>query len=609
VQPQPGESGEYQISEGQSVTLEIKVTNTDGVVDTNSTQATAIDVRPEIKLTGTGIADLLKQPESITLPPGNTHSFSLTYSNVRLSGESEGTIAFTVSATGRDENSQQDLSCQFESVLSVTVVSRPDIEITKIETHKTGSESKLVGIEQDFDVIVLIKNKGKSIAIITPSPEDLSLPEEQYVVKPPGKLELTEGPPQSITYKLQTIKNKTLSGKVTVKLKQLDIVDKNEPTKKIGYDESQDARDKIELDMELPQFIHVLYQDDNKNGEVEQGENLILMFNETVMGINGISGDEFVLSPGNNTLGEEPKFSFEKDKVIIILGNEPMLSPEAEYRIDGPEPSGFGIKVPNSHIVDEAGNVLLDAPILDIDIEDEELPIISTAFREGGKTSAIPTFEFRIRDESASFDSGINLETLEFNLNNSPWEWRLIEEPTEESPNGKSSTIVTVGIFEPQSVIVPTSISIGQQLRKDVKLKVVFDKQNPLPEGEHELEVIIGDNKDNIASRKLGFTVSGETDDTIIDLATYPNPFPIGRSAVIRYVLSRDVNDVTIKIYDVSGRLVWTHKTSGLNGLNDSIRWDARAENGNKVSAGIYICELKAGDDKKYWRIAVRPPE
>ena len=390
-----------------------------------------------------------------------------------------------------------------------------------------------------------------------------------------------------------------------MKLKQLEIVDKNEPTKKVGYNESPDAIDEIELDMMTPQLEKVLYQEDKKNGEVEQGEKLILMFNEILMGINGISGDEFVLSPGNNTLGEEPKFSFEKNQVIITLGNEPILSPEGDYRKDGTESSGLVIKVPNNHIADMAGNVILDSPILDIDIEDEELPTISTAFPEGGKTSAIPTFEFRIRDESASFDSGINLETLEFNLNNSPREWSLIEELIEELPNGTSVTIAAVGIFESQ---IPTSIFIGQQLRKDVKLKVVFDKQNPLLEGEHELEVIIKDNKANTASKKIGFVVSKESG-TIIDLATYPNPFAIGRSAIIRYILSRDVNDVTIKIYDVSGRLVWIRKTSGLNGLNDSIRWDARTENGNKVSAGIYICELKAGDDKKYWRIAVRPSE
>lgn len=677
VEPQPDESGNYQVSEGQNIILGIKVTNTDGLVDENSTQAAATNVLPKVN---TNIYETVtiegpESPEPIILPAESTHTFTLIYKNASLYMEKEkgtGTIEFKVSVTGFDENdSERDLSCLPISLPVVTVVSRPAIEITKVEANKLqfsiglefqgnldnsiimedlkqefknngislsenaailieeiGSRwlindenkkytvkkeenklniyTQLIGIEQAFDIIVSIENKGKSTAIITPSSSDLSLPEVQYVIVPPPRLELAGGMSQTTIYKVQTIKNKTESGKVTVELKQLDIVDKNEPTKKIGYNESPDARDKIELDMAPPQFIHVLYQDDNKNGEVEQGEKLILIFNEAVMGINGISGDEFVLSPGNNTLGEEPKFSFEKDQVIITLGNGPMLSPEGEYRIDGPEPSGLGIKVPNSHIVDEAGNVLLDSPILDIDIEDEELPTINTAFPEGGKTSAIPTFEFRIRDESASFDSGINLETLEFNLNNSPREWRLIEEPTENLLNGTSTTIANVEIIEPESVIVPISVSIGQQLRKDVKLKVVF--QNPLLEVKHELEVIIEDNKDNIASKKIGFVVSKESV-TIIDLATYPNPFAIGRSAIIRYILSRDVNDVTINIYDVSGRLVWTRKTSGRNGLNDDIRWDGRTEKGNEVSAGIYICELIAEDEHKYWRIAVRPPE
>jgi len=145
-------------------------------------------------------------------------------------------------------------------------------------------------------------------------------------------------------------------------------------------------------------------------------------------------------------------------------------------------------------------------------------------------------------------------------------------------------------------------------LRKDVRLKVIFDKQRPLSEGEHKLEVIIRDNKDNDASKKIGFVVPKEPD-TIIDLAPYPNPFAIGKEAVIRYILSGDVNDVTINIYDASGRLVWTRKTSGGIGLNDGIRWDGKTKRGSFVSPGIYICELIASDDHKYWRIAVLPPE
>ncbi|MBM3238923.1 T9SS type A sorting domain-containing protein [Candidatus Poribacteria bacterium] len=615
AQPQPDESGNYQISEGQSITLEIKVTNNDDVVDANSTQARAIGVQPKVELTGTVKADLFKQPEPITLTAGSSHIFSLTYTNAQLTSVTEGvaTIGFIISVTGLDANdSQRNLFCPSPLSFTVDVVSRPAIEITKIEAHKVSSESKLIGIEQDFDVIVSIKNKGKAAATITPSSEDLSLPEEQYVVRPPGRLELTEGPAQSITYKLQTIKNKTLSGKVTVKLKQLDIVDKNEPTKKIGYNESPDARDNIELDMESPKLTNVLYQDSNRDGEVEQGEKLILTFSEPVMNVNDVSEKElleyFVLSPGNNTFGKEPNFFFEEGKIIITLGNEPVLSPEGEYGRDGTKPSGLGIEVRGSYIIDEAGNIPLDSPILDIDIEDDEKPTISTAFQEGDKTSAIPTFEFHIRDEGASFDSGINLETLEFKLGDSPREWRLIKELTESSQDSTLVTIATVGIFEPQSVIIPTSLPIVQQLRKDIRLKVTFDKQRPLSEGKYELEVIIRDNKGNKASKEIGFVVSREPG-TIIDLATYPNPFAIGKEAVIRYILSEDVNDVTINIYDVAGRLVWTRKTSGTNGLNDGIRWDGRTKRGNEVSVGIYICELIAGGDKKYWRIAVRPPE
>ena len=72
----------------------------------------------------------------------------------------------------------------------------------------------------------------------------------------------------------------------------------------------------------------------------------------------------------------------------------------------------------------------------------------------------------------------------------------------------------------------------------------------------------------------------------------YPNPF--NPTTQIRYDLPEDAN-VNITIYDIIGRvvnnLVSSHQTAGYN----SIQWNATNNEGQLVSAGVYIYTIEAG--------------
>jgi M6 family metalloprotease-like protein len=75
--------------------------------------------------------------------------------------------------------------------------------------------------------------------------------------------------------------------------------------------------------------------------------------------------------------------------------------------------------------------------------------------------------------------------------------------------------------------------------------------------------------------------------------ACYPNPFnPI---VTIRYDIPR-LARVTLRIYDVSGRLVKTLKreTAEAPGVH-RIRWNGRDEDGRAVASGAYFCRIEAG--------------
>ena len=75
--------------------------------------------------------------------------------------------------------------------------------------------------------------------------------------------------------------------------------------------------------------------------------------------------------------------------------------------------------------------------------------------------------------------------------------------------------------------------------------------------------------------------------------ANYPNPF--NPSTTVPFTLAR-AGQVTLRIYDVSGRLVAT-LLDGVVATGAHTRvWDGRNDAGSPVSSGVYFYELVAGD-------------
>ena len=76
-------------------------------------------------------------------------------------------------------------------------------------------------------------------------------------------------------------------------------------------------------------------------------------------------------------------------------------------------------------------------------------------------------------------------------------------------------------------------------------------------------------------------------------LQNYPNPFnPI---TTVRYELPED-SFVDVTVYDMLGNvvnnLINTNQSSGYK----SIQWDATNNQGEPVSAGVYLYKIQAGD-------------
>ena len=103
---------------------------------------------------------------------------------------------------------------------------------------------------------------------------------------------------------------------------------------------------------------------------------------------------------------------------------------------------------------------------------------------------------------------------------------------------------------------------------------------------------------DNIPNTLVVGTLSIDEDlfpDVFALHQNYPNPF--NPTTQIRYDLPED-ELVSIAIYDVMGRrirsLMNTSQTAGYH----TIRWDARNDMGEGVSAGMYIYAIQAGSSE-----------
>ena len=86
---------------------------------------------------------------------------------------------------------------------------------------------------------------------------------------------------------------------------------------------------------------------------------------------------------------------------------------------------------------------------------------------------------------------------------------------------------------------------------------------------------------------------SSSTPEQFVLYPNYPNPF--NPFTTIRYDLSKE-SFVDITIYDMLGNVV--HNLVNANEFSGykSIQWNAINNQGEPVSAGIYLCKIQAGD-------------
>lgn len=108
--------------------------------------------------------------------------------------------------------------------------------------------------------------------------------------------------------------------------------------------------------------------------------------------------------------------------------------------------------------------------------------------------------------------------------------------------------------------------------------------------GTHRLTLSVADRLGNRSTTSLDFLTSAEME--LRSLRSYPNPSRDGR-VWIRYECS-EAAELTVEIFDASGRRVFTMRQDVPAGHGPAIHWDGRNRRGRAVASGVYFCRLRA---------------
>jgi len=559
------------ITEGQRITVTMTMTN--------EGEAVAENIEFSIIPSNSSIVVLHSPPKELPnkIEKGTVGPFEWIYDTT---AGSEGKLTFSGKVTGKDENSGNPVSNLTLPSLPIDIQTLPDIHATKIDV-----EEELIGINQSFDVVVSIINNGNATAKLEPTPFDLNISPPEYSIIPPASITLDGGRETELIYNVETVEGETKSGTVSITVNKLAVIDVNSG-KNIDRFQS-DVKKEITVDMDRLKLVSALYVDANDDEKIGSEDKLFLTFNEPVK-LESADETDFILFPGEFSLKSRPTIDIDDDdnrKVIITLrGDESQLTTEyieGIYQTDKGT-IGIGVYVKQEHLTDLAGNEPArteSSDAVDIAIEDKQPPRITRISLDNEQINTKPRIHLHITDDNPGLDSGIADLGKDF-------EYLL---------DGRALT------FDSDIKVYSKRL----QGDKEMEVKVEFLTS---PVGlAHQFTVVAKDKQGNETQKTITFEIEKSP---IVDLATYPNPFAPGQmvggeeGAVIRYVLNQRMN-VDINIYDVAGHLVRRFKDAGQEGINDKVRWNGKTEGGDVVANGIYICELVAGEYRKYWRIAV----
>ncbi|TMQ50001.1 MAG: T9SS type A sorting domain-containing protein [Candidatus Eisenbacteria bacterium] len=113
-----------------------------------------------------------------------------------------------------------------------------------------------------------------------------------------------------------------------------------------------------------------------------------------------------------------------------------------------------------------------------------------------------------------------------------------------------------------------------------------------LPDGRKMVDVLIGGDVGTRGTFKATVSVVVEKGTLTEREYVRASPNPFNPSTTIAFELAK-AGRVTLRVYDVSGRLVSTLAAGDMGAGRQEVRWDATRRNGSRVPSGVYFYVLE----------------
>lgn len=119
-----------------------------------------------------------------------------------------------------------------------------------------------------------------------------------------------------------------------------------------------------------------------------------------------------------------------------------------------------------------------------------------------------------------------------------------------------------------------------------------------LEPGPHKLMFRAWDTMNNPSTVQLDFKVVKGLKPTIYNVSTTRNPASTSTTFIISHNFGGSNVDVILDVYDLSGRLLWTHSESGPSTTGTySVDWNLTQNNGYRVPTGVYLYRARVSCD------------
>ena len=119
-----------------------------------------------------------------------------------------------------------------------------------------------------------------------------------------------------------------------------------------------------------------------------------------------------------------------------------------------------------------------------------------------------------------------------------------------------------------------------------------------LEPGPHKLMFRAWDTMNNPSTVQLDFNVVKGLKPTIYNVSATRNPASTSTTFIISHNFGGSNVDVILDVYDLSGRLLWTHSESGPSTPGTySVDWDLTQNNGYRVPTGVYLYRARVSCD------------